>query len=74
MHRAESSHFCHRRKAQRDGKGPEGWGALMLVTCDAEPEVAVAGRAHAHTKALVHLLLERGYPGLRASFVGRALL
>lgn len=46
----------------------------MLVTCDVEPEVAVAGRAHAHTKALVHLLLERGYPGLRASFVGRALL
>lgn len=51
-------------------KGPEGWGALTLVTCDAEPEVAMAGRAHAHTKALVHLLLERGYPGLRASFVG----
>lgn len=65
MHRAESS---------PEEKGPEGWGALMLVACDAEPEVTVARRAHAQTKALVRLLLERGYLGLRASFVGRALL
>jgi len=46
----------------------------MLVTFDVEPRVTVAGRAHINTKDLVHLLLERGYPGLRASFVERGLL
>lgn len=46
----------------------------MLVTSDAEPKVVMAGRAHMNTKDLVHLLLERGYPRLRGSFVERELL
>lgn len=46
----------------------------MLVTFDVESKVTMAGRAHVNTKDLVHLLVERGYPGLRASFVERELL
>lgn len=41
----------------------------MLVTFDVESEVAMAGRAPVNTEDLVPWLLERGYPGLRASLL-----